>query len=88
MAGMLLYLRGPEWSTVDALRARHAEIECPTLLLWGEDDVTFPVDRAEAMRAQFGGPTTFVRIPHAALMPHEERPDAVLASLLPFLEAA
>jgi hypothetical protein len=29
-----------------------------------------------------------VRIPHASLMPHEERPEAVLASLLPFLVAS
>lgn len=86
MDGMLLYLRGPEWSAVDSLRARHAEIKCPALLLWGADDKTFPADVAEPMRTQFGGPTTFVRIPHASLMPHEERPDAVLASLVPFLE--
>jgi pimeloyl-ACP methyl ester carboxylesterase len=85
MMGMLLYLRGPEWPVVDALRTRHAEIKCPTLLLWGEDDVTFPVAEAEPMAAQFGGATSFVRIPHASLMPHEERPDVVLASLLPFL---
>ena len=86
MRGMLLYLGGPEWSAVDALRTRHAEIQCPVLLLWGEDDVTFPASRAEPMAAQFGGPTSFVRIPRASLMPHEERPDAVLAALLPFLE--
>ncbi len=85
MAGMLLYLRGPEWSVVDALRTRHAEIKCPVLLLWGEDDVTFPAVIAEPMTAQFGGPTSFLRIPHTSLMPHEERPDVVLASLLPFL---
>ena len=38
------------------------------------------------MATQLGGPTRFVRIPHASLMPHEERPEAVLAALLPFLE--
>ena len=85
MQGMFLYLQGPEWEVVDALRTRHAQIEIPVLLLWGEDDVTFPVALAEPMAAQFGGPTSFVRIPHASLMPHEERPEAVLASLLPFL---
>jgi pimeloyl-ACP methyl ester carboxylesterase len=87
MKGMFLYLQGPEWEAVDALRTRHAQIQCPVLLLWGEDDVTFPVALAEPMASQFGGPTTFVRIPHASLMPHEERPEAVLASLLPFLAA-
>ena len=87
MKGMLLYLRGPEWEAVDGLRTRHAQLEIPVLLLWGEDDVTFPVALAEPMASQFGGPTTFVRIARASLMPHEERPEAVLASLLPFLEA-
>ena len=48
MRGMLLYLRGPEWSAVDALRTRHAEIKCPVLLLWGEDDETFPAARRRA----------------------------------------
>jgi pimeloyl-ACP methyl ester carboxylesterase len=85
MRGMLLYLQGPEWDAVDALRTRHGEIRCPALLVWGEDDVTFPAARAEAMTAQFGGPARFVRIPRASLMPHEEQPDAVLAALLPFL---
>ncbi len=83
--GMLLYLQGPEWNVVDALRTRHAEIKCPVLLLWGEDDVTFPVAIAEPMQRQFGGTASFVRIPHTSLMPHEERPDLVLAALLPFL---
>ncbi|HTY18257.1 MAG TPA: alpha/beta hydrolase [Myxococcota bacterium] len=85
MEGMLRYLQGAEWDAVDGLGERHAELKMPALLLWGEDDRTFPVERAEPMAAQFGGPTRFVRIPHASLMPHEERPDAVLAELLPFL---
>jgi haloalkane dehalogenase len=86
MNGMLGYLRGIEWDAVDDLRTGHARLTMPALLLWGEDDVTFPVARAEAMAAQFGGPVRFVRIPRASLMPHEERPDAVLAELAPFLE--
>ena len=84
--GMLRYLHGLTWDEVDVLRTRHAELKMPVLFLWGEDDRTFPVALAEAMPPQLGGPTRFVRIPHASLMPHEERPEAVLASLLPFLE--
>ena len=30
-------------------------------------------------------PPDFVEIPHAALMPHEERPELVLQALVPFL---
>jgi haloalkane dehalogenase len=85
MEGMLRFLRGAEWNAVDALRGGHAGLKMPTLLLWGEDDRTFPVELAERMAPQFGGPTRFVRIARASLMPHEERPDAVLAELLPFL---
>jgi pimeloyl-ACP methyl ester carboxylesterase len=85
MDGMLRYLAGPEWDVVDGLAQRHAEIEAPVLFLWGEDDRTFPVGRAEPMARQLGGPARFVRIPRTSLMPHEERPDLVLEALLPFL---
>ena len=88
MAGLLRYLAGPEWDAVDALAQRHAEIRAPALLLWGEDDRTFPVELAEPMARQLGGPARFVRIPNASLMPHEERPDVVLEYLLPFLAEA
>lgn len=85
LAGMLGYLRGIEWPAVDGLRDGHARIQAPVLLLWGEDDVTFPVALAERMTPQFGGPARFVRIARAALLPHEEQPAAVLEALLPFL---
>ena len=49
---------------------------------------TFPADLAEPMARQLGGPARFVRIPRASLMPHEERPDAVLEHLLSFLAGA
>jgi pimeloyl-ACP methyl ester carboxylesterase len=88
MWGMLGYLRGIEWNVVDDLRTGHARIQAPVLLLWGEDDVTFPVALGERMASQFGGPASFVRIARASLMPHEERPEAVLASLIPFLEGS
>ena len=88
MDGMLRYLRGIEWPVVDALREGHRRIEAPTLLLWGEDDKTFPADVAEPMARQFSPPAAFVRIQRASLMPHEERPEAVLAHLLPFLDAS
>jgi pimeloyl-ACP methyl ester carboxylesterase len=88
MEGMLRYLAGLRWDAVDALARRHAEIQAPVLFLWGEDDRTFPVERAEPMARQLGGPVRFVRIPRASLMPHEERPDAVLEHLLPFLAGA
>src|SRR4029450_2272200 len=64
--GMLRYLGGLTWDEVDSLSRRHAGLKMPVLFLWGEDDRTFPVDRAEPMVRQLGGPTRFVRIPHAS----------------------
>lgn len=85
MAGAMAYLRGAEWDVVDRLREDHARIRAESLFLWGEDDQTFPVSLAERMCAQMSSPTAFVRISNASLMPHEERPAAVLEHLIPFL---
>ena len=85
MAGALGYLRGIEWGVVDAMRQNHSLIRADTLLLWGEDDQTFPVELAEEMSRQFNARTTFVRIKNASLLPHEERPEVVLRHLLLFL---
>ncbi|HYC54892.1 MAG TPA: alpha/beta hydrolase [Candidatus Binatia bacterium] len=83
--GALGYLRGIEWDVVDGLAQKHGDIRAATMLLWGQDDPTFPVDRAEPMAQQFKPPARFVRIPNASLMPHEERPRMVLDAVTPFL---
>jgi len=88
LKGMLGYLTGIEWKVVDSLRDRHAELQGPTLLLWGEDDVTFPVAYAEAMLPQFSGRARLVRIERASLMPHEERPEIVVSELRSFLSTS
>lgn len=60
---------------VDKLRATHANLDCPALLIWGERDPFFPVANAREMCNQFGGPTEFVAIPNARLLVHEEYPE-------------
>ena len=42
--GMRRYLRGFEWSLVDAFAKQHRAITAPVLMIWGEDDPTFPID--------------------------------------------
>jgi pimeloyl-ACP methyl ester carboxylesterase len=83
---MLGYLTGIEWNVVDSLRERHSQLAGPTLLLWGADDVTFPLGIAERMVEQFRGHARLVPIANASLMPHEEKPREILAELAPFLE--
>jgi haloalkane dehalogenase len=88
LRGMLGYLTGIEWSVVDSMRERHSQLAGPTLLLWGADDVTFPLGIAERMVEQFRGSARLVPIANASLMPHEEKPREVLDELHPFLDQA
>lgn len=82
--GMSRYLAGLYWQAVDSLRERHAELRMPVLLLWGEDDPTFPVSRVQEMVQQFPD-CRFVTIPGAKLLVYEEKPDEVIAIAMPFL---
>jgi pimeloyl-ACP methyl ester carboxylesterase len=72
---------------VDGLEAIHAEITCPTLLIWGAQDAFFPLSKARAMADQFGGPTRFETIERARLLPHEEHPERFARLCAEFLTA-
>ena len=85
MLGMLKYLIGIEWKLVDDFEHSHQSIKANVLLVWGENDVTFPIAFAKKMVPQFNGNCQLAVIPKACLMPHEERPEAVLAQIVPFL---
>ncbi|HZR35031.1 MAG TPA: alpha/beta hydrolase [Nevskia sp.] len=82
--GMLRYLAGFHWDSVDALRRRHAELRMPVLLLWGEDDPTFPVGLAREMASQIPH-SRFVAVAGAKLLVQEEKPEAVARAALEFL---
>lgn len=87
MDGAIRYLQGIDWGMVDGLAERHREIQAETLLVWGEEDQIFPVARGEEIVGQLSRCAGLKRIPAAALLPHEEKPEAVLAHVLPFLTA-
>ena len=71
---------------VDELRALHARMEVPVVLVWGEEDKFFPVAWTRKMVADF--PDAHVEvIPGAGLFSHEERPAEVATALLPTLTA-
>lgn len=82
--GMARYLAGLTWEAVDELRQRHAELKMPVLLIWGEDDPTFPVALARNMAKQIPG-CRFATIARTRLLVYEERPDQVAKLVLPFL---
>ena len=85
LEGARRYLGGIDWALVDGLAERHAEITAPVLFVWGEDDPTFPIERARPMAAQLADCRGFVAVPHARLLVHEEQPQAVADAALPFL---
>lgn len=84
--GMARYLVGCKWPSVDCLAQRHAEIRAPVLLVWGEDDPTFPIERARAMLPQFRD-CQLVSIPGAKLLVYEEKPQEVAEAVLRFFAA-
>lgn len=83
--GLRRYLLGISWDVVDAMAQWHRDMRMPVLLVWGEDDPTFPLARARPMAGDFPDSRGLSVIPRARLLPHEERPDAVCDALLPFL---
>jgi pimeloyl-ACP methyl ester carboxylesterase len=83
LEGVLKYLRGLTWPVVDALAENHRRITAPTLLVWGEDDPTFPLAQARPMVEQFPH-AQLVTVPGAKLLLYEEKPQAVLDLVLPF----
>ncbi len=79
------YLRGFNWKENDALAERHKQITAPVLLVWGQDDPTFPELEGRRLASQLANCKQFVPIPGAKLLPHEEFPEKVLQHVEAFL---
>ena len=80
-------LRSFDYRLIDGLRDLHRRLDVPAVLVWGEHDKFFPVDRARAMVADFSDARLEI-IPGAGLFAHEERPAEVARALLPALTHA
>ncbi len=74
IAGLTAMIRDFTGKDVDALEDVHGRLTMPVLLVWGEDDPFFPVEKARAMTSQFAGPTEFEVIAKCKLLVHEEYP--------------
>lgn len=84
LEGVRRYLLGIDREMVDALAEKHRGIEIPTLFIWGEDDPTFPIDRAGVMLDQLPGCRGLRRVAGASLLPYEEKPEASAGHALAF----
>jgi pimeloyl-ACP methyl ester carboxylesterase len=85
--GYARYLKSVDWAENDAFATLHGQIACPVSLIWGELDPTFPCALARAMAGQFPNRARFEVIDKTKLLPHEERPEAVVAAVRAFLGA-
>ena len=85
--GQFRYLAGIDWALVDRLAEDHRRIACPVLLVWGERDTIFPVERARAMASQLPDCRGFRVVPDAKLLVHEEQPRAVADHILDMLRS-
>ncbi len=84
MQGHVRFLNGWDFDLLDYFDRLHGGIDMPTLLVWGEDDPTFPVDEAEKMALQLPRCEGVKRIPGARLFVHEEKPREVSEALVEF----
>lgn len=81
--GQIAYARGIDWELVDSLAEDHGRIHQPTLLVWGERDPFFPVERAKEMVGQLANCAGFETLP-GRLFIHEERPREIARRALRF----
>ena len=79
MSAMVKMIRDFSLDDIDVLADIHPKLTMPTLLMFGEDDSFFPIDKARAMVDQFGGPTEFVAFENCKLFLHEEHPERLAA---------
>ena len=62
-------------------------IDVPTHIVWGENDKVIPSAYAVALRDHIDG-ATMELIPSCGHLPHVERPDAVAATIIRFIQGA
>lgn len=84
--GALKFLRGIDWKLIDGFEKTHSKIQANVLLIWGEDDKTFPIKLGQEMVNQFKTHAKFKIIENASLLPHEEKPILVSQEVLNFLQ--
>jgi haloalkane dehalogenase len=77
MEGQSRALRGIDWSVVDGMAKSHQKISVPVLLVWGEEDRTFPIALARKVATQFPHCEGVRAVRQTKLLVHEEKPKEV-----------
>jgi pimeloyl-ACP methyl ester carboxylesterase len=70
-----------------AIESSPRRVRCPVRLVWGAQDRIVPRADAERLRAALPTPPELAVVEGSGHAPQEERPEAFLAAVLPFLTA-
>jgi pimeloyl-ACP methyl ester carboxylesterase len=71
-----------QWNIEEYLPA----IECPVLVVQGEDDAYGTLEQVDAVVTRVKGPAESLLLPHCGHSPHSERPDEVLEAAGRFVQ--
>ena len=84
--GQMQLIHGWDWALLDNLTCLHRQIKAPVQLIWGRNDVIFPLKYARSMVDEFGGSVELQVVRNSRLYVQEEQPEAFLQHALPFLQ--
>jgi pimeloyl-ACP methyl ester carboxylesterase len=70
---------------IDKMSKRYDEIEIPTLIIWGKNDIVIRVKKAFKLHKDLKN-SELVIIPNCGHIPHEEKPREVLKAIDRFLK--
>jgi len=70
----------------DEIEGRYGEIDCPTQILWGEEDGWIPIERGRELASRIPD-ARFLAVPNSGHLMQEDAPEAIVAALLEFLAA-
>ncbi len=85
MSAALSYYRAAMRNRRLLERYAHGSIECPTLLIWAEDDVALGKELTYGLEPLFRGPFSIRYLPNCSHWVQQERPEEVSQALLDFL---
>ena len=65
----------------DEIEPKYGKLDCPTQILWGEEDRWIPIATGERLAKLMANGQLF-RIPHAGHLVQEDAPEAIVAAIL------
>ena len=71
----------------DEVEPRYGEIRCPVQVLWGEQDRWIPIAKGRELAGRIPG-AALHPVPDCGHLMQEDAPEAIVARVLPFLDAA